>query len=135
MDFVDAKTFDDKTKSSEIGHLLVDSYSELQQKKKEIEEKIEKLRKEIIELARTRNMGFLYGNSANLSVKEFNKVVYPEDKEILIKVLKKRGLLEEYSHINHFKLSPRILKKEVDNEIIELVKIEKDYRVSVVPKS
>jgi len=110
---------------------LVDEFENLQKSKKEIEEKIEKLKQSIIQLARQKNTNFLHGTNKICSIKEYEKVIYPEDKTKLIALIKARGLYEQFSSINYFKLSPRITKGEIDKEIIELTGKEKAYRVSL----
>lgn len=39
-------------------------------------------------------------------------------------MLRNKGLYEQFSSVNYFKLGPRILKGEVDKDIIDLVKKE-----------
>ena len=111
---------------------LVDEYDKLQNMKKEIEEKIENLRRTIFDFAKLKNTGILFGTHKKCSVKEFDKVVYPEDKTLLIEMIKEKGLYDKFSSINYLKLGPKILKGEVDREIIELVRKEKSFRVSLI---
>ena len=111
---------------------LVDEFEELQSSKKELEIKEEKLRKQIIELARQRNTNILFGTHKKCSIKEYEKVVYPEDKTLLLELIKKRGFYDKISSINYFKLSPKILKGEIDEDIIKLVEKEKAFRVSLI---
>ena len=113
---------------------LVDEFDNLQKIKKEIEDKLERLRKELISLAIQKNTNIIFGTHKKCSIKEYEKVVYPENKEFLIRVIKDKGLYERYSSINYFKLSPSILKGEVDKDIISLVKKEKDFRVSLIDR-
>lgn len=111
---------------------LVDEFDNLQKSKKEIDDQIGKLRIELISLAKQRNTDTLFGTHKKCSIKEYEKVIYPENKEILIKKIKEKGLYEDVSSINYFKLNPKILKGQIDKEIIELVKKEKDFRVSLI---
>lgn len=68
------------------------------------------------------------------SIKEYMKIVYPEEtKETLIQTLKEKGLYKKFMHLNHFKLSPRIMKNQIDPEIIKLTERELAYRVSLSP--
>ena len=56
----------------------------------------------------------------------------PEDKNELTELLKKKGLYNKYSMICYQRLSPSIIKNEItDNNLIRLVKKEKDYRISL----
>lgn len=113
---------------------LVDEYDKLQNAKKEIEDKIENLRRAIFDLAKQKNTQILFGTHKKCSVKEFEKVVYPEDKTLLIEMIKRKGLYDKFSSINYLKLGPKILKGEVDSEIIELVRKEKGFRVSLIDR-
>ncbi len=114
---------------------IVDEFERLHQFKKEIEEKSEKIRQTLILLAKQKNTNVLFGTNKTCSIKEFEKVVYPEDKEQLISIIKEKGLYDSLSSINYFKLSPKILKKEIDEEIIALTSKEKTYRVSLFDKN
>ena len=114
---------------------IVDKFDNLQRQKADIENQIQEARELIIKFANENNLEFLPGTSKNCSIKSYTKVVYPEDKNILISAMKTKGLYEQFSSINYFKLSPKILKGDIDKEIIKLVKKEKAYRVSLVDKN
>ena len=51
--------------------------------------------------------------------------------EELLRLIKEKGLYEEFSSLNYFKLTPKIRNKEVDEEIIGLTDKEKAYRLSL----
>ena len=110
---------------------LVDEFERLTKFKKELDEKLEFIRTKIISLATQKNTDILFGTSKKCSIKSFDKVIYPEDKTLLVELIKKKGLYEQFSSVNYLKLGPRILKNEVDPEIVALVKKEKGYRVSL----
>ncbi len=68
------------------------------------------------------------------SVKEFDKIIMPEnekDKEVFIALMKDKGIYEECSMICYPKLNSKVIKGEVEDEIKDKVKIEKDYRISL----
>lgn len=111
---------------------LVDEFDNLQKTKKEIEDKIAVLRREIIAMAIQKNTNIIFGTHKKCSIKEFTKIVYPKDKEALTKIIRDKGLYERFSSINYFKLGPSILRGEVDKDILDLVKKEKDFRVSLI---
>lgn len=113
---------------------LVDEFDNLQNIKREIEEKISKIRDDIIKLSLERNTEIIFGTHKKCSVKEYEKVIYPEDKTQLVNIIKSKGLYDRFSSLNYFKLSPRILKNEVDQSIINLVKKEKAFRVSLTER-
>ncbi len=128
--------FEVKEKKKEFkdddGGKLVDEFAKLKQSIKEAEGRIEELREDLIEFAEQKEIGMVFGTEKKCSVKEYEKVVFPKDKkEELIKLLKDKGVYEEFSSLNYFKLGPRILKKEVDEDIIKLTDKEKAYRLSL----
>ncbi len=110
---------------------LVDEYETLEKQKKEIEAKEEELKKRIIELAKQKNTEVLFGNRKKCSIKEYDKVVYPEDKTQIIELIKKKGLYEKFSTVSYMKLNSAIIKGEVDKEIAGLTKKEKAFRLSL----
>ena len=58
-------------------------------------------------------------------------IIYTKDKTMLIEKIKEKGLYEELSSINYLKLGPKIIKSEIDREIISLVGKEKAFRISL----
>ena len=110
---------------------LVDEFENLENQKKEIELKEEELKKKIIELAKQKDTSVLFGIHKKCSIKEYEKVIYPENKDILIKMIKERGLYGELSHLNYPKLSSKIVRNEIDRDIAELTRKEKAYMVSL----
>ncbi|MFH1425399.1 MAG: hypothetical protein ABIG28_01560 [archaeon] len=113
---------------------LIDSLSQLQLQKKKIDEQVKIIKEQLVVLAKQKHIDVLYGSKMRASIKEYMKVVYPEEtKSLLIQTLKDKGLYEEFMHLNHFKLSPRIIKKDIDPEIIKLIGREQAYRVTLSP--
>jgi len=116
------------------GVKLVDEFSELKTRKKELEEKEEKLRDDLIAFSKKLGVGIVYGSNMKCSVKEFDKIVLPEDsdeKEKLMSLIKQKGLWEEFSMLCYPKLSSKIIKGDVDKEIKNKISIEKDFRLSL----
>lgn len=110
---------------------LVDELEKLENQKKDIEQKEEELKKKIIELAKQKNTEVIFGIYKKCFIKEYEKVVYPENKDLLIKIIKEKGLYEDLSHLNYPRLSSKIIKNEVDKEIADLIKKEKAFRLSL----
>ena len=110
---------------------LIDEYEKLESQKKDIEQREDELKKEIIELAKEKNTDILFGTHKKCSIKEYEKVIYPEDKTQILELIKKKGLYDKFSSINYFKLNPAIIKGEIDKEIIILTKKEKAFRFSL----
>ena len=109
---------------------LVDEYEKLEVQKKEIEQREAELKDRIIELAKQKNTEVLFGNHKKCSIKEYEKVIYPEDKTHILELIKKKGLYDRFSSVNYLKLNPAIIKKEIDEEIIDLTKKVKSFRLS-----
>ena len=109
---------------------LIDEYEKLESQKRDIEQREDELKKKIIELAKQKNTEVLFGTHKKCSIKEYDKVIYPEDKTFILELIKKKGLYDRFSSINYFKLNPAILKGEVDKEIVDLTKKEKAFRLS-----
>ncbi|MEK6824257.1 MAG: hypothetical protein AABX12_01825 [Nanoarchaeota archaeon] len=110
---------------------LVDEYEKLQSLKKEIEAKEEELKTKIIELAKQKNTSLLFGSKMKCSIKEYDKVVYPEDKTDLIDLMKQKDIYNKYSMINYMGFNSAIIKGIVDKEITDLIKMEKTQRLSL----
>lgn len=116
---------------SDEGVKLVDELTSLEILKKETEDKIDNLKKKIIFLSKAKNASIIYGTDKKASIREGYRVIYPEDKEELIQTLKRIGVYDEYSSLNYLKLSPKIVKGDINKEIINLVKLEKDHKLTL----
>ena len=113
------------------GVKLVDEYEFLDNTIKQAESRLEKVKEKLIKFSKQKEMSVIWGSNKKASIKEFTKVNYPEDKNELTELLKKKGLYNKYSMICYQRLSPIIIKQAIDKEIIGLVKEEKDYRISL----
>lgn len=116
------------------GLKLVDEFSEVKKKLKEFEEKEAELEEKLIAFSKQLNVDIIYGSNNSAKVKEYEKIVLPEDeteKEMFIKLLKDKGLWEEFSTINFMRLQSRALKGELDKVINEKLGKEKDFRISL----
>ena len=110
---------------------LVDEYEKIQNLKKEIEQKEEELKEKIIAFAKEKNLDVLFGNHKKCSIKEYDKVVYPEDKATIIDLMKQKGLYDNYSILSYMKLNSAIIKGIIPKEISDLTKKEKIHRLSL----
>ena len=119
--------------SQNDGVKLVDEYSSLEVEKELIESKLEEVKQKIIDFSKQKNAMIVYGTDKKATVKEETKISF-EDKEKLVDVLKQKGLYDEYSMISYPKLNSKVLKNEIDKEIISLSKREKDYKLSLSKK-
>ena len=110
---------------------LVDELEKLQNLKKEIESKEEELKNKIIELAKEKNTEVLFGSHKKCSIKEYERVIYPEDKTHIVSLMKQKEIYNKYSIINYMSLNSAIIKGAIDKEIVDLIKKEKTFRVSL----
>ena len=111
------------------GVKLVDEYTELYMIKKETEEKLEEIKRKLIEFALSKNINVVYGSNKKISVKETLKCVLPDDKSELIGLIKIKGLYEDLTMLNYQRFLSKIQSNEIDEELLELVLLEKDYRL------
>ena len=118
---------------TEDGKNLVDELADFENIRKKAELKILELRNKILSFTIENNTNVLFGDKFNCNISEFEKISIPlENKEKLLVLIKQKGLYEDLSTLNLFKLRPRVLKGNIDEDIISLVKKEKDYRFNIV---
>ncbi|MBS3100093.1 PD-(D/E)XK nuclease family protein [Candidatus Pacearchaeota archaeon] len=116
------------------GLKLVDEFSEVKNKLKEFEDKQDALKADLIEFARQKGVNVVYGSNQKASIKEFDKLVFPENEEDyhkLIELLKSRGHWEECSMICYPRIQGKAVRKEFHPDIMEKLRLEKDKRISL----
>jgi putative RecB family exonuclease len=113
------------------GLKLVDEFSIVKNKMSELKKKERFLKEKIIDFAKQKNIDKIYGSNKKVSVKEFVKVVLPEDKKGFQQLLKDKGFFDKVAVISHPKISSLILKNEFPADIMSLVAKEIDYRLSL----
>ena len=113
---------------------LVDELDRLDKIKKDTENKINNIKAELINIAKLENKEHIFGTHKMCSIKPFNKVIYPEDKSKLIEVIKLQGLYDNLSMLNYSRISSKINKKELSQDIINLVRIEHDFKLTLIDK-
>jgi putative RecB family exonuclease len=116
------------------GVKLVDKLATLKEQYKEFEGEIEETQKQLIDFAIQKELEVVYGSNKKAKVTEYFKLKYPEDKEKIIKLLKKHKLYDKFISINYLKLNSQILEGNVPKDIAKLPEKEKDYRVSLSKK-
>jgi len=125
------KIEDVKKFKEDEGLKLVDEFSEVKTKLSEYKKAEEEFKEKLIAYVKQFSVDIVYGSNKKCSVKEFEKVVMPEDKENFIKLLKDKGLWEECSMVCYPKLNSKIIKGEIEDGIKNAVDIEKDFRLSL----
>ncbi|MBU4070489.1 MAG: hypothetical protein KJ646_05905, partial [Nanoarchaeota archaeon] len=88
----------------------------------------------LVEFAKQKKIDTIYGSNMKASVKEFDKIVMPEDKEELINLMKTKGIWEDFASINFMKFQSGVVKGNVDEDIKKFVDVVKGWRVSVSKK-
>ena len=113
------------------GVKLVDKYSEIKMKLSKLKSDEEEFRDNLIRYAKQFDIDIVYGSNKKCSIKEIDKIVLPEDKTNLIKLLKEKGLWEEFVSLNYMKLNSGGTKDKLDEDIKGAVDVVKDYRLSL----
>jgi len=113
------------------GVKLVDKYLEIKTKLSELKTAEEEFKDNLVRYAKQFEIDVVYGSNMKCSVKEIDKIVLPEDKEELIKILKEKGLWEDFVTLNYMKLNSGIIKGNLDKEIKDIVDVVKDFRLSL----
>ena len=113
------------------GLKLVDEYAFLDKTKKQCEDRLEEVKERLIKFSKQKDVSVVWGTEKKASLKEYVRVLYPEDKGEIIKLLKSKGLYDKYSMLCTMRLNSSIIKNEIDKEIINLTTKEKDYRISL----
>jgi putative RecB family exonuclease len=116
------------------GVKLVDKLATLKEQYKKFEEEIDETQKQLIEFAVQKELEVVCGSNKKAKVKEYFKLKYPEDKEKIVNLLKKHKLYEKFININYLKLNSQILEGNMPEDITNLPKKEKDYRVTLSKK-
>lgn len=126
LEFKSAEEFTD-----DFGVKLVNEYAMADSTEKEARKKKEEIKSKLVEFAKQKDVDVVYGSNKKARVKEYDKIIYPEDREGFIDLIKKKGFYEDVSAISYSRLSSRILKKEIDPEIIDSTTSKKDHRISL----
>lgn len=116
------------------GVQLVDQYTKYMAQKKDLEEKISKIKEAMIEFAKKETVSAIFGSNFKARIGEFDKFTVKE-KEALEEFLVNEGKWREVSFINTFKLSSIIKKGLWNSDFIDKVKkfgeIEKGHRITL----
>lgn len=111
---------------------LIDGMYSLQQAQRDIERKIKDLKQRIVNLSLQKNKKILNGTYKNCLINEYTKIIYPENKDNLVRTIRELGLYDNLSMLNYSRISSRINKNEIPQEILNHISKEKDFRVVLV---
>jgi putative RecB family exonuclease len=115
----------------EEGVKFVDEFAEVKKQLTELQEKQDELRLNLIEFAKQRGVDVVYGSNMKCSVKEFEKIVLPEEKEALIQLMKDKGLWDELAMINFMRLQSKFLKGDLHEDVAGMIERVRDFRLSL----
>lgn len=127
----ETKELSKKEFREEDGVKLVDELMELEEKNKEIKEKFEETKKELVEYAVQKEITSVYGSKKKANLKEIEKIVY-KNKDKVEEKLKKLGIYDDFANINYLKLNS--LVKNGGINLGNLAIKEKDYQVRLAKK-
>jgi len=113
------------------GVKLVDEFSEVKTKLSELKKAEDEFKEKLIAYAKQFEIDVVYGSNKKCSVKEFDKIVMPEDREKFIELIKKKGLWDDLSMVCYPRLNSKIIKNDVDDDVKKMVDIVKDFRLSL----
>ncbi|TET70181.1 MAG: PD-(D/E)XK nuclease family protein [Candidatus Aminicenantes bacterium] len=128
------------------GLKLVDEYvrikEELDEHRREAEEKLEKLKQALITFCAKEGVSAVFGSENKITVKEYEYVKFPgkntEEREELIKVLQSIGKLGKVSDLDVYVLARILKNKEWDEHQLDLLRKfetrEKSHRLSISKK-
>lgn len=112
------------------GVKLVDEFADVKTKLSELEKQQDKLRTELIIYGKQFNVDAVFGSNMIASLKEYDKVILPEDKEELMKLIKAKGLYEDCSMVCYPRINSKVLRGELDF-IKDKIEIVKDFMVKL----
>ena len=140
---------EEKTENEYIndpGLKLVDEYvrikGELDEHRKETEEKLEKLKEALIAFCKKERVKVVFGSENKISIKEYEYVRFPgkntKEREELIEVLRSIGKLNEVSDLDIYAIGSVLKENEWDESEMDLLRKfevkEKSCRLSVSKK-
>jgi putative RecB family exonuclease len=114
------------------GVIFVDEYSKIKAELYGLNKREEELKDSLIEFAKQKGIDVIYGSNMKCSVKDLKKVVIPDEiKEELVKIMKEKGVWEEYEMVNHMKFNSHGRKGELHEEIQKLIELDEDWRLTL----
>jgi len=125
------KIEDVKKFKEDEGVKLVDEFSEVKTKLTKFKKAEEEFKEKLIAYAKQFDIDVVYGSNKKCSVKEFDKIVMPEDREKFIQLIKDKGLWDDLSMICYPKINSRVIKNDIDKDIKKMVDIVNDFRLSL----
>ena len=128
------KIEDVKKFKEDEGVQLVDEFSEIKTKLSELKKQDEEFREKLVAYGKQFEVDAIYGSNKVAKLREFDKIIMPEDaetKEAFIKLLHDKGVYEECSMVCYPRLNSKVIKGEMDDDVCGCVDVVKDVRISL----
>lgn len=113
------------------GVKFVDRFALIKKQISELQEEEDKLKEDLISFAKQKGLDTVYGSNMKASVKDLKKIALPEDKDKIIKLIKSKGLWDEFAMLNYSKFNSQGRKGELDKDIMNQVSLEEDWRITL----
>lgn len=114
------------------GVKIVDEYVGVKTKLSELKKQEDVLKEKLVGYAKQFDVDAVCGSDMIAKIKEFEKIVMPEDREGFEGLLKKKGLWGDFAMLSYGKLNKGVLEGDVDEEVRDAVGIEKGFRVGLI---
>jgi hypothetical protein len=112
------------------GVRMVDEYQELEAKSNEIRAKMDEIKEKLVAFSNQKGIDMVYGSNRKARVKEDISIRYPDDKDAFENLLRQKGIYDDVSGIIWQRLTSKIKKNQLDDEIIDKVTKDKCWKVS-----
>ncbi len=112
------------------GLKLVDEFTRYDLQEREAKKKKEEIKEKITQFAEQKGLEVVWGTDTKASVKPYSKIEYPKTEEF-VALLKEKGIYDDVVTINYSKFASKVMKKQMDSSVLELVNTEKGWRVTV----
>jgi len=125
------KIEDVKKFKEDEGVRLVDEFSEIRTQLSELKKKDDDFKEKLIAYGKQFGIDAVYGSNKVAKLREFDKIVMPEDREKFEKLLRDKGLWDDFSMLSYFKINKGVLSGNVSDDVRKSVGVEKGWRISL----
>src|SRR3989338_1655964 len=108
------------------GVKMVDEYGTLYRQKMKMEARLEELKEHLIRFSQQKGINVVWGTEQKAAIKALDKIEYPKTREFE-ELLRQKGY--DVFVINYSKLLSKIMKRQVDVEILEKIKSQQGWMV------
>ncbi len=107
---------------------MVDELVRIKDAMTQLKDKESELKVELTEYAQSMDVDVIDGSEKQCRVSEVEKIIFPQNKDELVELVKKKGLYDEVAMVNYARFTSKIKKGEIkDDEVLGLIKKEKVY--------